>query len=100
MAIASYAQDFEVDQLNQRASDSAHVSGIGSHHRQIVVVNNLLHLLYTSEVSQHISNRDDVTILDQAVGDLLGAFYRTGPNRLTSAMSRSLDLPSRQSKLF
>ena len=50
----------------------ASVTSNGSHHRQVVLVNDLLHLLNAAEVAQHVSDRNDVSGLDEAVGHLLG----------------------------
>lgn len=35
-------------------------------------MNNLLHVLDTSKVSKHVTDRDDVSILDERVGYILG----------------------------
>lgn len=48
-----------------------HVSSVSSHDGKVVVVNDLLHQLDTSEVSEHVSDGDDIAVLDERVGDVL-----------------------------
>jgi hypothetical protein len=48
-------------------------------------VDDLLHLLDTSEVSKHVTNRDNVAVLDKRLGDILGTLDLTSTNGLTSA---------------
>jgi hypothetical protein len=59
-----------------------HVSSVSSHDCQIVVVDDLLHLLYATEVSQHVTNRDDVAVLDKTFGDRFGSFDSSGSDGL------------------
>lgn len=64
-------------------SDSGtHVSGVGGHDSEVVVVDDLLHLLHTSEVSQHVSDGHDVSIVNEALGDLLGGLDCSGSHGL------------------
>lgn len=62
--------------------EAAYVSGVGSHDGQVVVVNDLLHQLDTSEVSEHVSDRDDVSVLDKGLRDVLSTLDLTGTDRL------------------
>ena len=62
--------------------EAAYVSGVGSHDGQVVVVNDLLHQLDTSEVSEHVSDRDDVSVLDKRLGDILGTLDCASSDRL------------------
>ena len=81
LAMASYAADW-VSQVRM----VTHVSRIGRHDGEVVVVNDLLHLLHTSEVSQHVPDRHDVAILDELLGDRLGCLDRTSADGLRSAL--------------
>jgi len=42
-----------------------YVSGIGGHDGEVVVMDDLLHVLNTSEVSKHVTDRDDISIRDE-----------------------------------
>lgn len=66
-----------------RSNGSTHVSRVGSHDGQVVLVNDLLHLLDTSEVSQHVTDRNDVSVLDELLGNLLGRLDSTSSDRLS-----------------
>lgn len=59
-----------------------HVSSVGSHDGKVVVVDNLLHVLNTSEVSKHVTDRDDVSILDERLRDALSTLDFTGTDGL------------------
>ena len=59
-----------------------HVSSIGSHDGKVVVVDNLLHVLNTSEISKHVTDRNDVSILDERLRDALSTLDLTGTDRL------------------
>jgi hypothetical protein len=48
-------------------------------------VDDLLHLLDTSEVSKHVADRNNVAVLDERLGDILGTLDFTSTNGLTSA---------------
>lgn len=61
-----------------------HVSRVRRHDGQVVVVDDLLHLLNAAEVSQHVSDRDDVSILDQLGRDLLRGLDRSSSDGLGS----------------
>jgi hypothetical protein len=74
---------------------ATHVSSIGGHHGEIVLVDDLLHLLHASEVSKHVSDRDNVAILDELLSDLFRRLDRSSSDRLKSAKIVSADLPSR-----
>lgn len=99
---------------------TTYVSSNGSHDSQVVLGDDLLHLLNASQVSQHVSNRgyervsrgteelrspdrDDVASLDELFSDMLGIFYGTTGDRLkviavshgSSTEEFSLDLPFR-----
>ena len=45
-------------------------------------MDDLLHLLDASEISEHISDRDDVTVGDQILSDFFGRLDGTGPDGL------------------
>lgn len=45
-------------------------------------MDDLLHLLHTSEVSQHVSDGHDVSIVNEALGDLLGRLDCSGSHGL------------------
>jgi hypothetical protein len=49
-------------------------------------VDNLLHVLDTSEVSEHVTDRDNVSVLDERVGDTLSTTDQTGTDRLILAI--------------
>lgn len=46
-------------------------------------MDDLLHLLNALEVSEHISDGDDVAILDELFSDFFGSFDSTGAHGLT-----------------
>jgi hypothetical protein len=48
-------------------------------------VDDLLHVLNTSEVSKHVSDRDNVSILDEGFRDALSALNLTSTDGLTLA---------------
>ncbi len=66
-----------------------YVSGVGSDNGEVVFVDDLLHLLHASQISQHISNGDDVTIGDELLSDLFGSSYGTGSDGLRSGPSNN-----------
>jgi hypothetical protein len=49
-------------------------------------VDNLLHVLDTSEVSEHVTYRDNVSVLDERVGDTLSTTDQTGTDGLILAI--------------
>jgi len=59
-----------------------YVSRVGSHDGKVVVVDDLLHVLNTSEVSKHVTDRDDVSILDERLRDALSTLDLTGTDGL------------------
>jgi hypothetical protein len=61
---------------------TTHVSSVGSHDSQVVVVYNLLHLLDTAEITQHVADRNNVSVLDELVGNFLGGLDSSGSNGL------------------
>lgn len=65
---------------------STHVSSVGGHDGQAVFVDDLLHLLNTSQISQHVSDRNNVTVLDELLSDLFGSLDRSS----TDGLSRQL----------
>lgn len=90
LAMASYAQDCIVSiglPIPCRRL-RAYVSCIGSHDGQVVLVDDLLHLLDAAEVSQHVTDRDNVAVLDQGVGDGLGGLDGSGSDGLYSQLRR------------
>jgi len=46
---------------------STYVSGVGGHDGKVVVVNDLLHVLNTSEVSKHVTDGNNVSIRDEGL---------------------------------
>ena len=52
-------------------------------------MDDLLHQLDTSEVSEHVSDRDDVSILDKGLGDVLSTLDLTGTDGLKSQLRPS-----------
>ena len=60
----------------------AHITSVGSHDRQVVLVDDLLHLLDTSQVSQHVTDRDDIAVLDETFSDGLGGLDGSGTDGL------------------
>jgi len=81
LAIASYAQDFH----QRHAEWCTHVSGIGGHDSEVVLVDDLLHLLHATKISQHVADGNDVSVLDQSLSDVLGRLDSAGTDRLLSA---------------
>ena len=78
LAIASYAQDY-----SQRGGViCTHVTGVGSHDGEVVLVDDLLHLLHASEVSQHVADGHNVSVLDQALSDFLRRLHGSGTDGL------------------
>jgi hypothetical protein len=63
-----------------------YVSSVGGHDGKVVVVNDLLHVLNTSEVSKHVTNGNNVSILDERVGDTLSTTDQTGTDGLILAI--------------
>jgi hypothetical protein len=63
-----------------------YVSSVGGHDGKVVVVDNLLHVLDTSEVSEHVTDRDNVSVLDERVGDTLSTTDQTGTDGLILAI--------------
>lgn len=61
---------------------STHVTSVGRHDGKVVLVYNLLHLLDTTEVSEHVADRDDVAVVDETLGDGLGPLNGTGTDGL------------------
>lgn len=49
-------------------------------------MDDLLHHLDTSEVSEHVSNRDNVTVLDERLGDILSALDLTSADGLNVSL--------------
>lgn len=60
-----------------------YVSSVGSHDGEVVVMDDLLHLLNTSKVSQHVSNGYNVTVLDELLSDLFGGRNCAGSDGLS-----------------
>lgn len=60
-----------------------HVTSIGGHNSKVVIMDNLFHLLNALKVSEHISDGDDVAILDELLSDFFGGFDSTGAHGLT-----------------
>ena len=48
-------------------------------------MNNLLHLLNTSQIPQHITDRDDISVFDKVLADLFGGLHCTSPHGLSSS---------------
>jgi hypothetical protein len=68
--------------IRLRTTPTTHVSSVGSHDSQVVVVDNLFHLLDTAEITQHVADRNNVSVLDELVGDLLGGLDSSRSNGL------------------
>lgn len=58
------------------------VTCVCRHDRQVVFVDDLLHLLNAAEVAQHVADRDDIAVLDEAFGHLLDLIYGGGRDGL------------------
>jgi hypothetical protein len=92
LAMASYAHDYCYQLLRFIPSKmistpeyiSTHVTSIGSHDGQVILVNDLLHLLHAAEVAQHVAHRDNVAVLDELGSDGLAAFDGAGTDGLYS----------------
>lgn len=69
-------------QPGQSGRQVAHVTGVGRHHGQVVLVDDLLHPLDAAEVAEHVADRDDVPIVDEGFGDRLGRLDRAGSDGL------------------
>jgi hypothetical protein len=80
LAIASYAQDWVRTDLG-----ITYISRVGRHHRQVVLCDDLLHLLHAAEVAQHVADRHDVAVLEQRLRDLLGRLDGARTDGLRSA---------------
>lgn len=74
------------------------VTSNGSHHRQVVLVDDLLHLLDAAEVTKHVADRDNVTCLDEAVCHLFGDLDVTSGDGLKVSIKVVQNL--RESNLF
>lgn len=61
-----------------------HVTSIGGHNRKVILMDDLFHLLNALEVPEHISDGDDIAILDELLSDFLGSFDGTGAHGLTT----------------
>lgn len=61
---------------------SGRVSSVGGHDSEVVVVDDLLHQLDTSEVSQHVADGNDVAVLDEGFGNVLSALDLTSTDGL------------------
>jgi hypothetical protein len=57
---------------NLEFKSPTYVTSNGSHHSQVVFVDDLLHLLHAAEIAEHVADGNNVARLDQAVGNLLG----------------------------
>lgn len=60
-----------------------HVTGIGGHNSKVVLMDDLFHLLNALEIPEHVSDRHNIAILDEPLGDLLGSLDSTGAHGLT-----------------
>lgn len=74
----------------------AHITSVSSHHRQVVLVDDLLHLLDTSQVSQHVTDRDDVAVLNETFSNGLGGFDGSGTDGLQGKLHSRRIRTSRQ----
>jgi len=66
------------DASRTRTRPATYVSCVCGHDSEVVLVNDLLHLLDTSEVSQHVSDRNNVAVGNEFVGDSLGRLDGAG----------------------
>jgi len=67
LAMASYAHDY----CQPRAEHGMYITSVGGHHGQIVLGDGVFDLLYALKVTQHISHRDNIAVLNELLGHLL-----------------------------
>lgn len=103
LAMASYAHDYLISRCHHNRMRSTHIASVGSHHRQVVLMDYLLHLLHAAEVSEHVADRHDIAIVDEGLGDSFGGFDGSCTDRLdllarSSNLVQSYYSPSQRSK--
>lgn len=57
-------------------SSATHITRVGGHDSEVVIVDNLLHLLHAAEIAEHVADGDDILVLHKVGRDQLDLVYR------------------------